>query len=71
MKLPGKVQKVIRSPFPGEPEKAEIAIDGADGLYKEIRIENKLQDDEGNLVQVKPGEDVDVTVESERKKADD
>jgi hypothetical protein len=71
VKLPGKVQKVIRSPFPGEPEKAEIAIDGADGLYKEIRIENKLQDDEGNLVQVKPGEDVDVTVESERKKADD
>lgn len=30
--LPGTVQKIIRSSFPSEPEKAEIAVEGADDL---------------------------------------
>lgn len=67
MTLPGKVEKVIRSPLPSEPEKAEITIDGADELYKEIRIENKLKDEDGNVVQVKPGEEVVVTIEADPK----
>lgn len=37
----GKVQKIINSyPLTDEREKAEIAVEGADPLYSEIRIDN-------------------------------
>jgi len=62
----GKVQKIIKPPFPGVPEKAEISVEGADELYQEIRIENKLEDDKGNEVKLKPGADVDVVVEADK-----
>ncbi len=62
----GKVQKIIKPPLPGVPEKAEIAVEGADDLYREIRIENKLEDDKGNEVKLKPGADVDVVVEADK-----
>jgi hypothetical protein len=64
---PGTVEKIIKSPFPQEPEKAEIAVEGADHLYREIRIENTLQDDKGNEVKLKVGAQVDVTVEADPK----
>jgi|HubBroStandDraft_6_1064221.scaffolds.fasta_scaffold3194320_1 hypothetical protein len=60
----GTVQKIIKSPDPSEPEKAEIAVQGADDLYKEIRIENTLTDEKGNEVQLKVGARVEVTVEA-------
>ena len=63
--LPGKVEKIIKPPHQGVPEKAEIAVDGADDLYREIRIENKLTDEEGNEVKLKEGAPVEVTVEAE------
>jgi hypothetical protein len=63
--LPGTVEKIIKSPFPSEPEKAQIAVEGADHLYKEIRIENTLTDENGETVHLKPGADVKVTVEAE------
>ena len=63
--LPGTVEKIIKSPFPSEPEKAQIAVEGADHLYKEIRIENTLTDENGDKVQLKPGAEVKVTVEAE------
>jgi hypothetical protein len=63
--VPGTVQKIIKSPYPSEPEKAEIAIEGADDLYKEIRIENTLKDENGNEVRLKQGAEVEVTVEAE------
>ena len=63
--LPGKVEKIIDSPVPSEPEKAHIDIEGADDLYKEIRIENKLTDEKGDEVQLKEGAEVDVTIEAE------
>ena len=63
--LPGTVQKIIKSPHPSEPEKAEIAIEGAEHLYKEIRIENTLKDKNGNEVRLKEGAEVEVTVEAE------
>jgi hypothetical protein len=65
--LPGTVQKIIPSPDPRIPEKAEIAIEGADDLYKEIRVENKLTDEKGNEVQLKQDAAVDVTVEADPK----
>jgi len=63
--LPGTVEKIIPPPsrFSDEPEKAEIAVEGADPLYKEIRVENKLHDEEGKEVGLKPGAQVEVTIE--------
>jgi hypothetical protein len=65
VKLPGRVERIIPTSYSSEPEKAEIAVDGADPLYKEIRIENTLQDEEGQEVSLKPGAQVDVTIEAE------
>ena len=62
--LPGTVEKIIKSPFPSIPEKAEIAIEGADPLYGEVRIENSLTDENGNEVHLKEGAKVEVTVEA-------
>ena len=66
-KKPGKVRKVIKPIIPSEPEKAEIEVHGADDLYKEIRIENKLVDSEGKKVKLKPDVPVDVTIEADEK----
>jgi hypothetical protein len=45
----------VHTDIPSEPDKAEIAVDGADDLYKEIRIENTLTDEDGNEVSLKKG----------------
>ena len=63
--LPGKVEKIIKSADPREPEKAQIAIEGADTLYKEIRIENTLTDKNGEKVRLKKDAEVDVTLEAD------
>ena len=62
--LPGTVEKIIRSPHPDLPEKAQIAVEGADELYKEIRIENDLTDEDGEKVRLTVGAEVDVTIEA-------
>jgi hypothetical protein len=63
--LPATVEKVIKSPYPDEPDKAHIVVvDGAPELYREIRIDNTLQNDQGEEVELKPGAEVDVTVEA-------
>lgn len=64
---PGIVQKIIEPAIPDEPEKAQIAVQGADELYREIRIENTLEDENGKQVKLKPGAHVDVTVEADPK----
>lgn len=64
---PGTVEKIIKSPYPQEPEKAEIAVEGADHLYREIRIENTLEDEKGRKVKLKVGAQVDVIVEADAK----
>ena len=63
--LPGVVEKIIRSVNPEEPDKVQIAIEGADELYREIRVENTLHDPDGNPVSLKKGADIEVTVEAE------
>jgi hypothetical protein len=68
VKLPGKVEKVIESPLPNEPEKAQISVEPADTLYREIRIENTLTDKNGEKVRLKEGAEVDVTVEADKDK---
>ena len=61
--LPGTVEKIIKPSPPDQPEKAQIAIEGADDLYREIRIENSLTGGNGDEVRLKKGAEVNVTVE--------
>ena len=63
--LSATVEKIIKSPIPDEPEKAQIAVEGADDLYREIRIENTLTNEDGEEVSLKLGAQVEVTVEAE------
>lgn len=63
--LHGTVEKVIKPVHPSEPEKAQIAIAEGEPLYREIRIENELTDDEGKKSSLKQGAEVDVIVEAD------
>jgi hypothetical protein len=63
--LPGTVEKIIKPVVPSEPEKAQITVEGAEELYKEIRIDNTLKDENGKDVSLKVGAEVKVTVEAE------
>ena len=63
--LPATVEKIIKSPYPDVPEKAQIAVEGADHLYRELRIENTLIDENGSKVHLKKGAEVEVTIEAE------
>ena len=63
--LPATVEKIIKPIHPSEPEKAQIAVEGADHLYREIRIENTLTDENGAKVRLKQGAEVEVTIEAE------
>lgn len=64
-KLRGTVEKVVKSSDPAEPEKAQINIQEADHLYREIRVENILTDEKGEKASLKPGAEVDVVVEAD------
>ena len=60
--LPGTVEKIIPPIFPREPEKAQISVEGAEDLYRELRVENTLVDEHGNQVRLKKGAEVEVTI---------
>jgi hypothetical protein len=64
-KLRGTVQKVIKPALPHEKERAEIGIEEADELYREIRVENVLTGPDGQKARLKPGAEVDVVVEAD------
>jgi hypothetical protein len=66
IKKAGIVEKVIMPIHPSIPEKAQIAVEGADDFYREIRIENTLEDEKGEQVRLKPGAEVEVTVEADQ-----
>jgi hypothetical protein len=65
--MPGTVDKIIPSPGPGQPEKVQIAVDGADHKYRDLRIENTLTDEHGDDVRLKKGAHVEVTVTAQPK----
>ncbi len=65
--LPGTVEKIIKPPHPSMPEKAQIAVEGTEDLYREIRIENVLKDENGQEVALKEGAPVDVTIAADEK----
>ena len=64
--LPGRVEKIVKPhPKSGETEKAQIQVEGADHLYKEIRVPNRLKDEEGRNVKLKEGAEVQVKIEAD------
>jgi len=65
MKLHGTVQKVIKPVGLSQTEKAQIDIHEGDDLYREIRIENEVTDENGGKARLKPGAEVDVIVEAD------
>ena len=65
--LPGTVDKIIPSPSPSQPEKAQIAVDRTDRRHRDLRIENTLTDEHGDDVKLKKGAHVEVTVTAEPK----
>jgi hypothetical protein len=65
--LPGTVEKIIKPIGPTEPEKAQITVEGAEELYREIRVPNTLKDNKGKKVAVKEGAPVEVTIEADKK----
>ena len=65
--MPGTVNKIIPSPGPNQPEKAQIAVHGADHGHRDLRIENALTDEHGDDVRLKKGAQVELTVTAERK----
>ena len=60
--MPGVVEKIIKPIIPDEPERAQIGIEGADDLYREIRIENTMKNADGETVGLKEGAQVDVVI---------
>jgi hypothetical protein len=64
---PGWVRKIIKPIHPRLPEQAEIEIHDAHHLYREIRINNELEDENGHKVKLKEHAEVKVVVEAEPK----
>jgi hypothetical protein len=60
--MPGTVDKIIPSRGSRRPEKVQIAVDGADHGYRNLRIENVLTDEHGEDVKLKKDAHVEVTV---------
>jgi predicted DNA-binding antitoxin AbrB/MazE fold protein len=64
-KLHGTVNKVIKPIHSSEKEKAEIDIQQADDLYREIRVDNEFVDEKGKKASLKPGQEVDIVIEAD------
>jgi ribonucleotide reductase beta subunit family protein with ferritin-like domain len=64
-KMRGTVQKVIKPVLKDEKEKAQIHIDGAEELYREIRVENELKDESGSKSRLEEGAEIDVILEAD------
>ena len=67
--ISGTVDKIIPSPRPGQPEKAQIAVDAAAPRHRDyLLIENTLTDEHGDDVKLRKGAHVEVTVTAEAKR---
>jgi len=64
-KLQGTVQKIIKPISPKQPEKAQIDIQGAEDLYRELRFDNEMTDEKGEKAKLKDGAEVDVIIEAD------
>jgi hypothetical protein len=64
VKLHGVVDKIVPPVSANGPGKAQIVIQEAEELYKEIRIDNAFENGDGETVKLKHGTEVDVIVEA-------
>ncbi|HXM67990.1 MAG TPA: hypothetical protein VN911_14750 [Candidatus Acidoferrum sp.] len=62
--MPGTVERIIISPSPNEPEKAQITLKERDHVFREIRIDNTLKNENGDDVSLKLSARVKVTVKA-------
>ena len=60
--LRGSVEKIIPSSMNNLSDAVQIAIQGAEDLYREIRIQNLLRDADGGVVALQPGSEVEITI---------
>lgn len=65
--LLGHVKKSIPPVHPPLPEKAQIVIEETEHMYREIRVENKLDGDNGQSHRLKLAVLVDVRIEADSK----
>jgi hypothetical protein len=68
--LTGVVERIIQPILPNEPEKAQIAVEKADNLYREIRIDNNFTDADGEAVRLKQGAEVKVVISADPEDTD-
>ena len=61
----GTVAKIIPSRRPSQPEQAQIAVDGAEHRYRDLRIDNTFTDEHGDDVKLKKRAHVEVTITAE------
>ena len=64
--LPGTVEKIINSPLQNAPDKAQIKVVEGDHVYRAIRIDNSMTNDDGEEVSLKLGARVRITVGAKR-----
>jgi hypothetical protein len=60
--LRGVVDKIVPSVGSTEPEKMQIVIKSADDLYREIRIENVVENGAGEKLKLQVGTEVNITI---------
>jgi hypothetical protein len=65
--LSGRVQKIVQRVYRNQQEHVEIAIQEAEDLFREIRIENSFTGVNGEIVALKQGASVDLTFEADAK----
>ena len=65
----GRVRRVIKPSHPGLPEKVQIEVDGADELYRDLHIENAMEDGNGNKAKLKEEMPVEVVIETSEERA--
>jgi len=63
--LSGTVDKIIAPSRPSEPEKAQIAVEGAKRPHRDLRVESTLTDEHGDDAKLKKGSHVEITVTDE------
>jgi hypothetical protein len=54
---------------PSRPNKAQIAVEEADPLYREIRIDNNLIDAEGHAIRLKLEAEVEIVINANKEYA--
>ena len=63
--LPGKVQRIIKSPSPSKADTVQISVESDEALFRDVRIENTLTNESGAKVSLKLGTPVEVTITAE------